>query len=87
MTKSGKNYFQLRSRVVHRWEMVEKQYRIPTIDEFVDGFTYEVQSDGYSDDGVEDYWGWYKYTVGIDCWRDTEDIERELEAGNIRCVL
>lgn len=59
-------------------------YRIPKIEEFIDGFTYEVYSEGYFEDGVEDFCGWYKYTIGIDSWRDIEDIERELKRGNIQ---
>lgn len=63
---------------------MDQGYRIPKIEEFVDGFTYEVYSEGYFDDSVEDLCGWYTYTVGANCWRSIEDIERELKAGNIR---
>ena len=62
------------------------QYRIPKIEEFVEGFEYEVYSEGLFEDSVEDFCGWYKYTFGVDCWRDIEDIEQELKAGNIRVV-
>jgi len=63
---------------------MKTQYRIPTIEEFVDGFTYEVLSEGYWEDSVEDFWGWYTYTIGKNCWRDEYDYERELKNGNIR---
>ena len=65
---------------------LRKNYRIPTIDEFVDGFTYEVYSEGYFEDSVEDFCGWYTYTVGKNNWRDIEDIERELRLGNIQAL-
>jgi hypothetical protein len=63
---------------------LRENYRIPTIDEFVDGFEFEVWSDGYFIDSVEDFCGWYPYTFGLDNWRDIEDIEEELEAGNVQ---
>ncbi len=66
---------------------MKNNYRIPDISEFIDGFEYEVYSEGVFDDGIEDFAGWYKYTVGVDCWRDIDQIERELIAGNIRVVL
>lgn len=65
-------------------EELRKGYRIPSIEEFDDGFEYEIYSEGYFDDSIEDFCGWYSYTVGVDCWRDIEDIERELELGNIQ---
>jgi len=37
------------------------EYRIPKIEEFVDGFTYEIYSEGYFEDSIEDYCGWYEY--------------------------
>jgi hypothetical protein len=64
---------------------MEEGYRIPKIEEFKFGFTYEVYSEGFFDDSVEDVDGWYTYTIGENCWRDIEDIERDLERGNIRC--
>lgn len=63
------------------------KYRVPKIEEFVYGFTYEVYSEGYFEDGVEDFCGWYTYTVGVDCWRDIEEIESELNIGNIRVPI
>lgn len=60
------------------------KYRIPTMIEFIPGFTYEVYSEGYSDDSIEDFCGWYTYTLGKNNWRSFEDIRRELESGNIR---
>ncbi len=60
------------------------KYRIPTIDEFVNGFTYEIYSEGYFEDSIEDFCGWYEYTIGKDCWRNLDDIKRELENGKIR---
>jgi len=65
-------------------EELREGYRIPSIDEFVDGFEFEVLSEGYFEDSVEDFWGWYKYKFGGNNWRDIEDIERELELGNIQ---
>lgn len=62
------------------------KYRIPTIEEFVDGFKYEVYSEGY-DDCIEDFCGWYYYKVGGTCWRSLSDIQRELNNGNIRVRL
>lgn len=63
-------------------------YRIPTIDEFVDGFEFEVYSDGMFEDSVEDFCGWYmyKFNEGI-CWRDIDDIIDELDNNNIRCRI
>ena len=65
-------------------EKLRKGYRIPTIDEFVDGFEFEVYSEGCWEDSVEDFCGWYKYKFGYNNWRDIEDIERELQLGNIQ---
>ena len=63
------------------------KYRHPVISEFVDGFTYEVYSEGH-DDGVESFSGWYEYTVGIDCWRDDSGCyEAELSRNNIRVKI
>lgn len=64
---------------------MKHEYRVPKLDEFVDGFVYEVYSEGFFEDSVEDFCGWYKYTVGVNCWRDKDDIEREILLGNIRC--
>lgn len=61
-----------------------KDYRVPTINEFVDGFEFEIYSEGYSEDSVEDFHGWYKYTYGQNNWRDIEEIEVKLHAGNVR---
>lgn len=63
---------------------LRKGYRIPTINEFVEGFEFEVYSEGYWDDSIEDFFGWYEYKFGYDNWRDIEEIERELELGNIQ---
>jgi hypothetical protein len=68
-------------------EKLRENYRIPTIDEFIDGFTFEVYSEGYFEDSIEDFCGWYEYTFGRDNWRDIDDIERELELGNIQVRL
>ena len=62
----------------------KKYYRVPTLDEFVDGFSFEVYSEGYSEESVEDFVGWYLYTMGENNWRDLDEIEDELKAGNIR---
>jgi hypothetical protein len=67
--------------------MKEKIYRVPNIKEFVKGFSYEVYSEGYYEDCIEDFCGWYQYTFGLDCWRDLEDIELNLLNGNIRCEI
>lgn len=64
-----------------------QSYRIPSISEFIDGFEYEIYSEGYFEDSVEDFGGWYKYTIGKDCWRDLEDIENELLKNNIRVKI
>lgn len=63
-------------------------YRVPDIKEFIDGFEYEVHSEGYYIDSIEDYWGWYdyKYNIGT-CWRDIDQIKRELKSGNIRVKI
>jgi len=60
-------------------------YRVPTIDEFVKGFEYEVYSEGLYEDSIEDFYGWYPYEFELGfCWRDLEDIEREIGYGYIR---
>lgn len=63
------------------------KYRTPKIEEFIDGFSYEIYSEGYSDESIEDFCGWYKYTIGQDCWRDIDDIEIELKNGNVRVKI
>ena len=55
-----------------------------SIDDFVDGFTFKVYSEGYYDDSTEDFCGWYEYTMGHNNWRSIEEIEIELKKGNIR---
>ena len=68
--------------------LVTNNYRIPTIDEFVDGFEFEVYSEGLYEDSIEDFWGWYEYKFNKgDCWRDIDDIINELNNGNIRCKV
>lgn len=67
---------------------MKETYRTPTLDEFIHGFVYEVYSEGYWEDSIEDFDGWYQYAFDKGfCWRDLEDIERELERGNIRVRL
>lgn len=67
--------------------MYTVNYRIPDIKEFIKGFEYEVYSEGFYDDCIEDFEGWYRYKFkeGI-CWRTKEDIKRELKNGYIRCT-
>ena len=66
---------------------LRENYRIPTIDEFVDGFEFEVYSEGYGEDSVEDFCGWYKYKFGYNNWRDLDEIQIELDLGNIQCYI
>ncbi len=68
-------------------EDLRQGYRVPDIFEFVKGFKYEVYSEGYWEDSIEDFCGWYEYTFGMNCWRDIEDIERELLNGNIQVKI
>ena len=82
------------SKKMKRFRITEKQfeelrenYRIPTIDEFVDGFEFEVYSEGYILDSIEDLHGWYKYKFGYNNWRDLDEIQIELDLGNIRCYI
>lgn len=65
-------------------QKVRKYYRIPTIEEFVDGFEFEIYSEGFSENCVEDFCGWYKYKFGYNNWRDLEEILTELKLGNIQ---
>lgn len=66
-------------------EKLREGYRIPELSEFVDGFEYEVYSEGCFEDSIEDFFGWYTYRFNKGmCFRDIEDIERELENGNIQ---
>ncbi len=67
---------------------MEKGYRIPRIDEFILGFEYDVYSDGASIESIEDFSGWYSYRFnkGL-CFRDIDDINTELERGNIRVKI
>ena len=66
---------------------IRKNYRIPTVDEFVDEFEFEVYSEGYGEDSVEDFCGWYKYKFGYNNWRDLDEIQREIDLGNIQCYI
>jgi hypothetical protein len=66
---------------------VDDEYRIPILTEFIDGFEFEVYSEGYFEDSIEDFHGWYKYKFGHDNWREIEDIKRELKEGNIRVKM
>ena len=82
------------SKEMKRFRITEKQfeelrenYRIPTIDEFVDEFEFEVYSEGYIPDSIEDLHGWYKYKFGYNNWRDLDEIQIELDLGNIRCYI
>lgn len=61
------------------------EYRIPNITEFIEGFEYEVYSEGTYEDSIEDFCGWYEYKfMQGSCFRDISDVERELKEGNIR---
>ena len=60
------------------------QYRGPTLNEFIDSFSFEVYSEGYFEDCLEDFSGWYSYTMGKNNWRDLDEIVHELNKGNIR---
>ncbi len=64
---------------------MSEKYRKPELSEFVDGFKYEIYSEGLDEDSIEGFCGWYSYIVGDTCWRDKEDIEREID--NIRVRL
>lgn len=68
-------------------EDLRQSYRVPDISEFEEGFKYEVYSEGYWEDSIEDFCGWYEYTVGVSCWRHRDDIERELLNGNIQVKI
>jgi hypothetical protein len=59
---------------------------VPSIDEFVNGFKFEVYSEGYGDEGIEDFCGWYEYTFGLDNWRDLDQLEAELRDGNVQAL-
>lgn len=64
------------------------KYRIPEMEEFfVDGFRFEIYSEGYGDENLEDFAGWYEYTIGKDNWRDIEDLKNELKKGNVRVKI
>jgi len=52
--------------------------------EFIDGFEFEVYSEGYWEDSIEDFCGWYEYKFGYNNWRDIDEIERELKLENIQ---
>lgn len=41
--------------------LITNNYRTPTINEFVDGFEFEVYSEGYFEDSIEDFCGMYIY--------------------------
>lgn len=69
ISKYGKEHFKL--------------FRIPIIEEFINGFTYEIYSEGYFEDSIEDHCGWYEYTIGKNCWRHIDQIKQELLEGNI----
>ena len=58
--------------------------RVPGLHELVNGFSYEVWSEGYGEDYIEDDLNWYRYTVGEDSWRSFKSLKRKLEEGNIR---
>lgn len=62
---------------------IKQGYRIPSINEFVDGFEFEIYSEGSFEDSIEDFAGWYEYKFGFDNWRDIEEIQHELDLGNI----
>jgi len=71
-----------------KWAGEEKEkYRIPTLSEFVEGFEYEVYSDGLFEDSIEDFFGWYRYKFQQgSCFRDLDDIQLALLNGNIRTL-
>jgi len=63
-------------------------FRVPHIEEFVEGFTYEVYSktdlEYYSINSDEDLIGWHEYTIGRDCFRKLDEFNEELGRGFIR---
>jgi len=36
---------------------------------------------------IESFCGWYKYTIGVNCWRDIDEIEEQLTLGRIRVLI
>jgi hypothetical protein len=59
-----------------------KGYRTPTIDEFIEGFKFELYS--FYDDETDEIGGWYEYIFGNETWLDLQRITYELKIGNIR---
>lgn len=63
-------------------------YRVPDISEFVDGFEYEIWSDGFDDGDLEDFCGWYTYKFGeFPNWRELDEIKQELLNNNSRVKI
>ena len=63
-------------------------YRIPIIEEFVEGFRYEVFSEGKMIADIEDRCGWYTYQFKEGyCWRVLDDIKLDLINENIRVLI
>jgi hypothetical protein len=64
-----------------------KVNRIPAIDEFVNDFRFEVYSEGFSEESVEDFCGWYPYQMGRSNWRDLEELQILIDKEEIRTPL
>lgn len=63
----------------------KENYIIPTsLDQLPTGTKFEVWSEGYYDDSIEDFCGWYVYTIGENNFRDDEQLKTEMKHGNIR---
>lgn len=66
---------------------LRKGYKVPKLKQFVKGFEYEVYSEGYFEDGIEDLCGWYKYIFEVNDWRDLDDIKQDLKLNNIQVKI
>ncbi len=62
------------------------EYRIPDIYEFVEGFEFEVYSEGNDDECVEDFCGWYPYKMGYSNWRDLDELKELILRKEIRTI-
>ncbi len=64
------------------------KYRVPDVSEFVNGFEYEIYSEGFNEGDLEDFCDWYPYKFGVHPnWRELEEIEQELINNNIRVKI
>jgi hypothetical protein len=65
--------------------LLDNTYRVPSIDEFVPGFKFEVRHNSTDSEGTEYKTNWSRKTWRkLNCGWDLDSIQKYIDNGNIR---